>query len=191
MILSDEFDDLDVIEEVEASSPKDSSTFAVEESSWGYTIHSAIPRSKSLIVAQFVSWVGGILTIVLAFGLIARAFLSAAAPLDAFTVGPAVLLGSVAIYLFWYASRGTQPAFQVDIAKKEVREVVLNRVGRPAKTAVYPFSTIEDVYAVSEQENQVAQLVLWFKKSDDAVSIAQATPGQLVQLRERVAQDLV
>lgn len=184
----DDFDDLEIEEHSGQTAVAD--TFFVEESSWGYTIHSALQSPPGLAAAQFISWLVGIFCAVLAVGILALPIVTRFAMPDLFQAGPAVLLACVAVYLFWYSSRGTQPAFQVDIAKKEIREVVVNRVGKPSNKVAYPFAVVEDVFAVTDQDEKTAQLVLWFRKSDEALAIAEATPAQLVHLRDRVANDL-
>ncbi len=186
----DDFDDFDDLEIAENSAGDDADTFFVEESSWGYTIHSALQSAPRLAAAQFLSWVLGICSAVIAIGILALPIVTAFTMPDIFHAGPAVLLASVAVYMFWYSSRGTQPAFQIDLAKREIREVVVNRMGRPSKKAAFPFAMIEDVFAVTDQDDRTAQLVLWFRKSDEALAIAEATPGQLVRLRDRIAKDL-
>jgi hypothetical protein len=166
-------------------------SFRVEDTYWGYIIHSDKGRAVGYAVAQSVSFLLGVAFLTFALGIVALSPLVFGAALSPVRIGAAVLFGAAAAYLLWFASRGTQTEVHIDTSTRELREVICNRAGRPTTVGTHDFGTITGVFLDGPDHGEIAMLVVQDRDSDYSICLAQAPQGQLLALRDRVARDLL
>ena len=181
---------IDILDEIVVPNEATPADMTVQEFSWGYVIRSQMGPTTGTQVAQGISHFLGIFLAIAALGTLALPFFVFGSQITAFGLGGSALFAAMAAYLLWFASRGDTPTVNVDLDNREIREVIENRMGGPTLLGVYPFEEIEDVFAATEEGAEMAQLVLWLRGTDEVICIAQALPGQLVELRDRIASDL-
>lgn len=167
------------------------SSFAVEDIYWGYIVKSGRGTPVGLALVQIVSFFFGVSFLTAAAGMMLVPTLMMDGDLGPMRIGAAVLLGAVAFYLLWFASRGSQPELHVDTSTGEIREVIVNRAGRPTTVGCYGFDTIGGVFLEPHTVENWATLVLRYRNTAQTVTVAQGIEAQLIPLRDRLAQDLM
>lgn len=176
--------------------------FALEERDWGYVIRSNEDPSVWAVAGQFGAWAGGIGAALAAAAqwmlpAAAQSLLPAAlvgAPLPRLALSLALLLG--AAVLLWFASRGLRPEVEVDTARREVRQMVRNRAGRPTLVARHDFETIGGVVLDrgarrGEYRPSHAALVLRYRNTVQMLPVVYGRASDLVSLRDRLGRDLI
>ena len=167
------------------------STFEVEEIFWGYKIRAGHGAPFSVMFGQALSFFFGVCMLTAALGILVLPTLFFDGDLGVMRVGAIALLGAGAVYLLWFASRGTQTEIHVDKSIEEIREVVSNRAGRPTIVGSYEFNAIGGVFIEESAENGFSQLLLRYRNTDQVVAVAEGTTAQLIPLRDQLAVDLL
>ncbi|WP_439155770.1 hypothetical protein [Yoonia sp.] len=165
--------------------------FSVEETYWGYIVRPERQPSLGIVLAQALSFLAGAGLLTASIGTVVFASAVFTGDVGPMRIGAAVLFGSVAIYLLWFASRGTQPELQVDTSVGEIREVIQNRVGWPTTVGCYGFDAIGGVFMDKHPTDDSAMLILRYRDTAQTLCVAEGAGGQLVPLRDRLGQDLM
>ncbi len=167
------------------------SSFVVEDIYWGYMIRSGRGPSLGVALAQAVCFFFGVCLLTAAVGILILPTLFFDGDLSSMRVGSAVLFGAFAMYLLWFASRGTQSEVHVDTSVGEIREVICNRAGKPTTVGAYGFDTIGGVHLEPAKDIGTATLSLRYRNTSQTVCVAEGTEAQLIGLRDRLAHDLM
>ena len=167
------------------------STFEVEDTYWGYIVRSTRGPSLGVMLSQAGSFFFGACFLTAAAGILLLPSVMFDGDSGAFRIGAATLLASVAAYLLWFASRGTQPEIHVDNSVGEIREVICNRAGRPTTLAVYGFDAIGGVFLDYNESTGLSNLVLRYRNTVQSVPVAEGQEAQLIGLRDRLGHDLM
>ena len=167
------------------------SSFSMEETYWGYIVRSGRGPALGVALAQAASFFLGACFLTAAVGILVLPTLIFDGDFGAFRIGASTLLGSVAIYLLWFASRGSQPELHVDTSVGEIREVISNRAGKPTTVGCYGFDTIGGVFLEEKEGSDIASLVLRYRNTVQTVHVADGTEAQLISLRDQLARDLM
>ncbi len=167
------------------------STFEVEDTYWGYIVRSKRGPALGVLVSQVVSYFFGACFLTACFGILLMPTMMFDGGFGAIRIGAATLMGAVAAYLLWFASRGTRAELQVDNSVGEIREVIRNRAGRPTTVGCYGFDTIGGVFMEEDAESGLSNLVLRYRNTVQTVPVAEGTEAQLIRLRDRLGQDLM
>lgn len=165
---------------------------SVQDTYWGYIIKKDDSGRMATMVMQLGSLVSG--AGLLAAGL-ALLFIvpELAAPADLVMRGVVSgLFFGIALFLLWFASRGTVSEIQFDLSLGEVREIVRNRTGRSSLISRFGFDSIGDVildrtYAADGQ----AVLALRYRNTAQILPIFLADITTLMPLRARMQADLL
>jgi hypothetical protein len=167
--------------------------FEVEETYWGYTIHSKERAPLWLTFSQAVSWVLGVLFAIGALGMWALPGNGLAADMIGFKMGASIPLAGVSLLMLWYSSRGSRVEVQIDTTRGEVREVLRNRAGRMTILGLYGFDSIGGVFLERSEarlSGQV-QLVLRYRNTAQVLRVARGSEPMLQGLRDRLGRDLM
>lgn len=167
------------------------SSFVVEDIYWGYIIRSGLGPSLGVALAQAVCFFFGVCLLTAAAGLLVLPALFFDGDLSTMRIGSAALFGAFAVYLLWFASRGTQAEVHVDTSVGEVREVICNRAGNPTTVGCFGFDTIGGVYLDQSENGKTAVLSLRYRNTSQTVTVAEGSEAQLISLRDRLANDLM
>lgn len=167
------------------------SNFQLEEVFWGYKIRSGRGAPFGVAVGQALSFFFGVCLLTACLGILLLPTLFFDGGLGVMRIGAAVLLGAVAAYLLWFASRGTLAEVHVDTSIDEVREVICNRAGKPTTVGSYGFDEISGVFLEPNPATGLSQLVLRYQTSSQPVLVAEGTDAQLIPVRDRLARDLL
>ena len=168
-----------------------SSSFVVTETYWGYKISSGRGPSIAIALGQAVSFFFGVCLLTAAIGILVLPALFFDGELGVMRIGSAVLFGATAIYLLWFASRGTQAEVHVDNSFAEVREVICNRAGRPTTVGSYSFDAISGVFLEEGAEDEPARIIMRYHSTAHDVIVAEGHAAQLLPLRDRLARDIL
>lgn len=166
-------------------------SFAVEDTYWGYIIRSGRGPSLGVALAQAVCFFFGVCLLTAAAGILVLPTLFFDGDLSTMRLGSAALFGGCAAYLLWFASRGTQAEVHVDTSVGEIREVICNRAGKPTTVGCYGFDTIGGVHLDPGQNAETAMLSLRYRTTSQTVCVAEGTEAQLIGLRDQLAHDLM
>jgi ABC-type nickel/cobalt efflux system permease component RcnA len=167
------------------------STFEVDDVFWGYKIKSGRGPSFAVAFGQAASFFFGVCLLTASIGILALPTLFFDGPLGAMRIGSAALLGAAAVYLLWFASRGTKTEVHVDTSLGEIREVICNRAGRPTTVGSYGFDTIGGVLVEQDPSTGLSRLIMQSHNSSHSVVVAEGTDAQLMSLRDQLAHDLL
>lgn len=167
------------------------STFAVEDTYWGYIVRSGRGPSLGVMVSQATSFFLGACFLTASFSILLLPTLMFDGDVGVFRVGAATLFGAVACYLLWFASRGTRTELHVDNSVGEIREVICNRAGKPTTVGCYGFDAIGGVFLDFNENIGMHSLVLRYRNTVQTVPVAEGTEAQLIGLRDRLGQDLM
>jgi len=98
-------------------------------------------------------------------------------------------------FFLWYASRGTQTEIHVDTRLAELREVVVNRAGRPTLLSRHGFDAVADVAfdpdGAPDAPRQTGALVIRNEETSALVQVATGSFEALDRLRQRLGRDLM
>ena len=101
------------------------------------------------------------------------------------------LLGAVAAYLLWFASRGTRTEIHIDTSIREIHQVIRNRAGRPTILQTHDFAQITDILTQRDDASGTALLVLQGNDTVLSICIAMASAPRLDALHDRLARDVI
>ncbi|PUB13147.1 hypothetical protein [Yoonia sediminilitoris] len=167
------------------------STFSVEDTYWGYIVRSGRGPSLGVMASQAVSFFLGACFLTACFSILLLPTLMFDGDIGVFRVGAATLFGTIAIYLLWFASRGSRTELHVDNSVGEIREVICNRAGKPTTIGCYGFDAIGGVFLDYNERIGMHSLVLRYRNTVQTVPVAEGTEAQLIGLRDRLGQDLM
>lgn len=165
--------------------------FSVVDTDWGYIVRPDPRPSLGIVLAQALSFLVGAGLLTAAIGTVLFAPEMFTGDLGPMRIGAAVLFGAGAIYLLWFASRGTQPELHVDTSVGEIREVIQNRIGWPTTVGCYGFDAIGGVFMDQNPTNDNATLTLRYRNTAQTLCVAEGRDAQLVALRDRLGRDLM
>ncbi|MFQ1700647.1 hypothetical protein ACJ5NV_08630 [Loktanella agnita] len=168
-----------------------SSCFTVDDTYWGYIVRSGRGPAIGIMLAQAASFFLGACFLTAALGILILPMMGLADNLGAIGIGAAVMFMTVAAYLLWFASRGTQSEVHVDTSVGEIREMICNRTGKPTLVGAYGFDTVSGIHIEEQAEGQQAQLVMQHRNGAHHLIIAEGSAAQLISLRDRLGQDLM
>lgn len=168
-----------------------SAGLSVEDIYWGYIIRSGRRPGTAIMLAQGVSFFFGACLLSAAVGMLLLPTSMFDAGLGTMRMGAAVLFAAIALYLLWFASRGSVPELHVDTSTGEIREVIVNRVGRPSTVGCYGFDSIGGIFMEEDTETGMATLILRYRNTAQTVFVAEGTVAQLIPLRDRLGRDLM
>jgi hypothetical protein len=165
--------------------------FEVEDIFWGYKVRSGNSAPFAVMFGQAVCFFLGVCLMTATFGVLVLPTLFFDGDAGIMRVGAAALMGACAFYLLWFASRGTQTEVHVDTQQNEIREVVCNRSGKPTLIATYAFDDIGGIFLEIDDTSGQTQLLLGYSDTSQTIPVAVGTEAQLLNLRDRLARDLL
>jgi hypothetical protein len=165
--------------------------FEVEDVFWGYKVRSGAGAPFSVVFGQAVCFFFGVSLMTATFGVLVLPALFFDGGAGIMRIGAATLMGASALYLLWYASRGTLAEAHVDTREKEIREVVCNRSGRSTTVATYAFDDIGGIFLEADEDTGQTLLLLGYGDTSQTIVVASGTQAQLLPLRDRLARDLL
>lgn len=183
--------DIDIANAAPSADMAKPATFTVEDRFWGYAILSGTTLPFGVAFGQAVSFFFGVVFAIAALGILLLPALFFDGGFSAMRVGSAALFGAMAAYLLWFASRGTQTEVHVDKSARQIREVVVNRAGKPTPVATYAFNEIGGVFVEKGDDTALDQLILRYRNTSQVVCVAEGSEAQLVGLRDRLGRDLL
>ena len=168
------------------------SCFVVDETYWGYTVRCTEAEPFWVKIAQGTAWFAGICFAIAAVGLWAVPMTQFEAEILPMKLGATFILSGIAVYLLWYASRGTHSELQIDTSLGEVREVIRNQAGRPSELGRHGFDAIGGVMIDrSTLRKGRACLVLRYGNTAQFMPVAWGFETELAALRDRMGRDLM
>lgn len=175
-----------------ADKPAEQACFAVDETYWGYVVRCTEAEPGWVIVAQGVAWFAGICLCIGALGLWAVPVTQFDPGLFPMKLGASLIMAGFAVYLLWYASRGTHSELQVDTSLGEVREIVRNQAGRPTLLGRHGFDAIGGVLIDrATLRKGRACLVLRYGNTARMMPVAWGVESELTALRDRMGHDMM
>lgn len=165
--------------------------FEVEDVFWGYKVRSGGGAPFSVVFGQAVCFFFGVSLMTATFGVLVLPTLFFDGGAGIMRIGAATLMGAVAFYLLWFASRGTLAEVHVDTRENEIRQVVCNRSGRPTTVATYAFDEIGGIFLEADEESGQAELLLGYSDTSQMIAVAAGAEAQLLPLQNRLARDLL
>lgn len=162
-----------------------SSDVLVQDMEVGYLIRTECNPGRDVLFMQHSSMVLGVISIAGA-GLLAIFPTSGLGPL---TWGIVVILLALATLMFDFARQRQQCEFEVDLGRRELREMGRNRSGRMRVVARYRFDTVSGLF-IDQRRGQPA-LVLRLGQSERVLPVASGPREDLVPLARRLGQDLL
>ena len=166
--------------------------FAVDETYWGYVVRCTEAESFWVRSAQSAAWLSGICFAIAAIGLWAVPLTQFEAEILPMKLGATFILSGIAVYLLWFASRGTHSELQVDTGLGEIREIVRNQAGRPTLLGRHGFDAIGGVLIDrSTLRKGRACLVLRYGNTAHFMPVAWGFEAELKALRDRMGHDLM
>lgn len=168
------------------------SCFVVDDTYWGYVVRCTEAESIWVQIAQGAAWFAGICFAIAAVGLWAVPMTQLEAEILPMKLGATFVLSGMAVYLLWFASRGTHSELQVDTSLGEVREIVRNQAGSPTLLGRHGFDAIGGVLIDRSTLRQGrACLVLRYGNTTQFMPVAWGTEDELKGLRDRMGHDLM
>jgi hypothetical protein len=165
--------------------------FAVTDRFWGYSVRTVQKSTLSVVLAQALSFLLGVASVVAAVELLILSPLFFDGDLTPMRIGAAAILGAIGAYLLWFASRGAHTEVEIDTNIAEVREVICHRAGRPTVAETYGFDEIGGVCIEASEKEGLSMLFLRYRDTDQIICVAEAPEAELTDLRDRLAQDLL
>jgi hypothetical protein len=156
---------------------------------WGYIVRAGNRPPLDLLILQVLAYFLGVCFVTAGIGILVLPALMSGFDLGPLRMGAAVLFGAGAVYLLWFASRGSKVDVHVDTTAREIREVIANRVGKPTVLKCYAFGDIGGIYVETAAGDAPAQLVLGYRGR--SVLIALGETEELDELRKRLSRDLM
>ena len=166
-------------------------SFEVEDTFWGYIVRSGQRPPLGVVVSQVVSFFVGACFLTAAVGMLIVPTLMLDAELAVLRLGVATVFAAFAIYLLWFASRGTRTELNVDNSLGEIREVIRNRAGGQTDIGVYGFDAIGGIFLELDEDTGHSNLVLRYRNTARTIHVAEGTEAQLIGLRDRLGLDLM
>ncbi len=168
------------------------SSFAVDETYWGYVVRCTEAESSWVQIAQGMAWFLGICFAIAALGLWAVPMTQFGAEILPMKLGATFVLSGIAVYFLWYASRGTHSEMQIDTSLGEVREIVRNQAGRPTLLGRHGFDAFGGVSIErTPHQHGHARLMLHYGNSGQFMIVAWGQEADLVALRDRMGHDMM
>lgn len=166
--------------------------FRVENTYWGYIIHGDGSANWTMVGLQILAMIVGAACIVASFVLIAVPTVLT----DEFGLmvrtGSAAVFAMLAIFMIWFASRGTVTEVHVDIHQGEVREALRNRTGRATILGRHGVDAIGGVFLDRTMgRDGEASLVLRYRNTAKTLLIAEGRAAPLEKLKNRLGRDLI
>lgn len=166
--------------------------FAVDETYWGYVVRCTEMDSAWVKLAQGMAWFAGIGLSIAALGLWMVPMTQAQTAILPMKLGATFVLSGIAVYLLWYASRGTHSELQIDTSLGEVREIVRNQAGRPTLLGRHGFDAIGGVVIDrAGHRHGRACLVLRYGNTAQFMPVAWGQERDLTALRNRMGHDMM
>jgi hypothetical protein len=166
--------------------------FEVDEAYWGYVVRCTEAEPGWVIVAQGVAWFAGICFCIATLGLWAVPMTQFDSGLLPMKLGATMIMAGFAIYLLWYASRGTHSELQIDTSLGEIREIVRNQAGRPTLLGRHGFDAIGGVLIDrTTLRKGRACLVLRYGNTAQLMPVAWGLESDLTALRDRMGHDMM
>lgn len=162
---------------------------AVRTEPWGYIVRAGNRPPLDLVILQVLAYFLGVCFVTAGIGILVLPALMSGLDLGPLRMGAAVLFGAGAVYLLWFASRGSKVDVHVDTSAREIREVIANRVGKPTVLQSYGFGEIGGVYVETAAGDAPAQLVIGYRGR--SILIALGETDELDELRKRLSRDLM
>ncbi len=168
--------------------------YALEEREWGYVVFPIGEVSPWAVLSQLAAWAAGV-----AAGVAAAAIWLVPSAVDAMALARVGLTGALlvtAALLLWFASRGLRPEVEIDLRRREVRQMVRNRAGRPTLVARYGFDRIGGVVldrsaGRGQYRPSHAALVLRYRNTAQMLPVVYGRASDLMALRDRLGRDLI
>jgi len=166
------------------------------ETYWGYVIRSPQRVPLAMLLGQALAGVGGIGCLLMAGALWLVPGASFNGDVMVMKLMGSALLLMLGALLLWFANRGTAAEWHIDTTRGEIREMLLNRTGRPSLLSRYGFDAIGGVVIdrVSQRGRLPtghACLVLRVGNSAQFLALAIASESELAPLRDRLGRDLI
>jgi hypothetical protein len=166
--------------------------FAVDETYWGYVVRCTEAETGWVQVAQGAAWFAGICFCIAALGLWAVPMTQFDPGLLPMKLGATFIMSGIAVYLLWFASRGTHSELQIDTSLGEVREIVRNQAGRPTLLGRHGFDAIGGVMIDrTTLRKGRACLVLRYGNTAQLMPVAWGQEHELTGLRDRMGHDMM
>ena len=166
--------------------------FAVDETYWGYVVRDTEAESAWVQVAQGAAWFAGICFCIATLGLWAMPMTQFDAGLMPMKLGATCIMAGIAVYLLWFASRGTHGELQIDTSLGELRELVRNQAGRPTLLGRHGFDAIGGVMIDrTTLRKGRACLVLRYGNTAQLMPVAWGVESELTALRDRMGHDMM
>ena len=166
--------------------------FEVDETYWGYVVRCTGAESRWVQMAQGVAWFAGIGFCIATLGLWAVPMTQFDTGLLPMKLGATFIMAGIAVYLLWYASRGTHSELQVDTSLGELREIVRNQAGRPTLLGRHGFDAIGGVMIDrTTLRKGRACLVLRYGNTSQLMPVAWGLENELTALRDRMGHDMM
>ena len=166
--------------------------FAVDETYWGYVVRCTEAEPGWVQIAQGTAWFAGICFCIATLGLWAVPMTQFDPGLLPMKLGATFIMSGIAVYLLWYASRGTHSELQIDTSLGEVREIVRNQAGRPTLLGRHGFDAIGGVMIDrTTLRKGRACLVLRYGNTAQFMPVAWGRESELTGLRDRMGHDLM
>lgn len=157
----------------------------IQEMEVGYLIRTEYQPDRDVLLMQFASMVLGVVSIAGA-GLLAVFPTNALGPL---TWGVVVILLALATLMFDFARQRQKCEFEVDLERRELREMGQSRSGRMRVVARYRFDAVSGLF-IDQRRGQTA-LVLRLGQSERILPVALGAREDLVPLARRLGQDVL
>lgn len=165
----------------------------LDETYWGYIVRSnARPRSSAILMQWLSGFVGvSLVASAIGFWVVPGSAFSPDLALMKYVISAA--LASFGVLLVWYASQGTCYELQVDVAHNELREAVRNKKGQVRLLSRVPFQEIGSVCIdrSAGREGTDVPLLLRYRDTAQVIEVARACEYELVDLRDRLARDIL
>ena len=182
--------DLNLADRLRDAHDMDPEVFSLEYDDSGYRVQRVLALPYGVIIGQIISYVLGVGFAVAALGVLLLPVLFFDGDITAMRIGSAGLMGALAAYLLWFASRGTHSEVHVDLDAGVVREVIPHRGGAETEEARYEISLLSGVFREASETSGVYDLVVRSQMSDRPLWVARGTPTQLAPLQAKLEQDL-
>ena len=168
------------------------SRFEIDETYWGYIIHSKDGPGLSVVILQGLAMFFGACMLAVAIGLLIVPQMTTGSLDMTMRAVAAVLFFSSAIFLLWFGTRGVETELQIDNTLGEVREVLRNRAGKSTLVGRYGFDAIGGVFLDrSSGKKGEAVLMLRYRNTSQVLPVARGSVAALEALRNRLGQDMI
>lgn len=162
----------------------------VDEMRWGYILHrgaNSQPNDVMPLVATFFSVAFGIAA--LATWMIPGVMFNGAAIGIKLALSTAMVAGTVCLRR--YSRRAGYASVEIDVFKREIREIVTRCSGKAHVVSRYQFPDIGGVFIRRSRSSGDASLVLRYKKTSIGTEIASGSLWEMEALRDRIGHDLL